>query len=223
MALGNVGALQSAAVDKPFTTIEKAAFSKIAWRIVPLLTIAYIVNFLDRTNVAFAALTMNQDIGLTAAQFGYGAGILFIGYCLFELPSNVALYRVGARFWLSRIMVTWGIISVAMIFTAGATSFYVLRFLLGVAEAGFFPGAAFYLSQWFPPEYRARILARFLLGIPASTVVGGPLSSFLMEMNGIWGLAGWKWLFIVEGAPAIILGIPDSAVAGRQAGSGLLA
>lgn len=223
MAMGNVGALQSAVVDKPFTTIEKAAFSKIAWRIVPLLTIAYIVNFLDRTNVAFAALTMNQDVGLTAAQFGYGAGILFIGYCLFEVPSNVALYRVGARFWLSRIMVTWGIISVAMIFTAGATSFYVLRFLLGVAEAGFFPGAAFYLSQWFPPEYRARILAWFLLGIPASTVVGGPLSSFLMEMNGIWGLAGWKWLFIIEGAPAIILGIPDSAVAGRQAGSGRLA
>ena len=206
MALDNAGAQQRAAAGAPFTAIEKAAFGKIAWRIVPLLTIAYIVNFLDRTNVAFAALTMNQDVGLTAAQFGYGAGILFIGYCLFEVPSNVALYRVGARFWLSRIMITWGIISVAMIFTAGATSFYILRFLLGVAEAGFFPGAAFYLSQWFPPEYRARILAWFLLGIPASTVVGGPVSSFLMEMNGIWGLAGWKWLFIVEGAPAIILG-----------------
>jgi len=206
MALDDAGTLQRAAVGKPFTTIEKVAFGKIAWRIVPLLTIAYIVNFLDRTNVAFAALTMNQDVGLTAAQFGYGAGILFIGYCLFEVPSNVALYRVGARFWLSRIMITWGIISVAMIFTAGATSFYVLRFLLGVAEAGFFPGAAFYLSQWFPPEYRARILAWFLLGIPASTVVGGPISSLLMEMDGIWGRAGWKWLFIVEGAPAIILG-----------------
>ena len=206
MALDDAGTRLHAAVGKPFTAIEKVAFGKIAWRIVPLLTIAYIVNFLDRTNVAFAALTMNQDVGLTTAQFGYGAGILFIGYCLFEVPSNVALYRVGARFWLSRIMITWGIISVAMIFTSGATSFYVLRFLLGVAEAGFFPGAAFYLSQWFPPEYRARILAWFLLGIPASTVVGGPVSSFLLEMNGIWGLAGWKWLFIVEGAPAIILG-----------------
>jgi MFS transporter, ACS family, tartrate transporter len=206
MALDDAGTRLHAAVGKPFTAIEKVAFGKIAWRIVPLLTIAYIVNFLDRTNVAFAALTMNQDVGLTTAQFGYGAGILFIGYCLFEVPSNVALYRVGARFWLSRIMITWGIISVAMIFTSGATSFYVLRFLLGVAEAGFFPGAAFYLSQWFPPEYRARILAWFLLGIPASTVVGGPVSSLLLEMNGIWGLAGWKWLFIVEGAPAIILG-----------------
>ena len=156
---------------------------------------------------SFAALTMNQDVGLTAAQFGYGAGMLFLGYCLFEVPSNVALYKVGARFWLSRIMVTWGIISVAMIFTTGPKSFYLLRFLLGVAEAGFFPGAAFYMSQWFPPEYRARILAWFLLGIPASTLVGGPVSSLLMEMDGIWGVAGWKWLFIVEGTPAIILGI----------------
>ena len=207
MTLGNAEALQGAAVDSRLTAVENAAFGKIAWRIVPLLTIAYIVNFIDRTNVAFAALTMNQDVGLTAAQFGYGAGILFLGYCLFEVPSNVALYKVGARFWLSRIMVTWGIISVAMIFTTGPKSFYLLRFLLGVAEAGFFPGAAFYMSQWFPPEYRARILAWFLLGIPASTLVGGPVSSLLMEMDGIWGVAGWKWLFIVEGTPAIILGI----------------
>ena len=204
MALDNASALQRAALGTPFTAIEKAAFGKIAWRIVPLLTIAYIVNFLDRTNVAFAALTMNQDVGLTAAQFGYGAGILFIGYCLFEVPSNVALYRVGARFWLSRIMITWGIISVAMIFTAGATSFYILRFLLGVAEAGFFPGAAFYLSQWFPPEYRARILAWFLLGIPASTVVAVLFRVFDGDEWNM-GLAGWKWLFIVEGALAIIL------------------
>jgi MFS family permease len=207
MTLADTEALQGGAVSAGFTAVEKTAFGKIAWRIVPLLTIAYIVNFLDRTNIAFAALTMNQEIGLTTAQFGYGAGILFIGYCLFEVPSNVALYRLGARFWLSRIMVTWGVISVAMIFTTGAASFYALRFLLGVAEAGFFPGAAFYLSQWFPPEYRARILAWFLLGIPASTLIGGPVSSLLLEMNGVWGLAGWKWLFIVEGAPAIVLGI----------------
>ena len=207
MTLGNAEALQGAALDTRLTAVENAAFGKIAWRIVPLLTIAYIVNFIDRTNVAFAALTMNQDVGLTASQFGYGAGILFLGYCIFEVPSNVALYKVGARFWLSRIMVTWGIISVAMIFTTGPKSFYLLRFLLGVAEAGFFPGAAFYLSQWFPPEYRARILAWFLLGIPASTLVGGPVSSLLIEMDGIWGVAGWKWLFIVEGTPAILLGI----------------
>jgi ACS family tartrate transporter-like MFS transporter len=207
MTLGHAEALPSAPVDARLGAIEKRVFYKIAWRVLPLLTIAYIVNFLDRTNVAFAALTMNQDVGLSAAQFGYGAGILFLGYCLFEVPSNVALYKFGARRWLSRIMVTWGVVSVAMIFTAGPTSFYALRFLLGVAEAGFFPGAAFYLAQWFPPEYRARILAWFLLGIPASTMLGGPISSLLLEMDGTWGLAGWKWLFLVEGAPAIILGV----------------
>jgi MFS transporter, ACS family, tartrate transporter len=207
MSCGHAEALQSASADPRLTAVEKRVFRKIAWRVVPLLTIAYIVNFLDRTNVAIAALTMNQDVGLTTAQFGYGAGILFLGYCLFEVPSNVALYRFGARRWLSRIMVSWGIISVAMIFTTGPASFYALRLLLGVAEAGFFPGAAFYLAQWFPPQYRARILAWFLLGIPASTMIGGPVSSLLLEMNGMWGLAGWKWLFIIEGAPAIVLGL----------------
>lgn len=186
---------------------EKQVFSKVAWRILPLLTIAYIVNFLDRTNVGFAALTMNRDVGLTAAEFGYGSGILFLGYCFFEVPSNVALYRFGARLWLSRIMLTWGVISIAMVLTSGPYSFYVLRFLLGAAEAGFFPGAAFYLAQWFPAQYRARIYAWFLIGIPASTLVGGPVSSLLLELNGIMGIAGWKWLFIAEGFPAVILGI----------------
>jgi MFS family permease len=186
---------------------EKAIFTKMAWRILPLLTIAYIVNFLDRTNVGFAALTMNHDVGLTASQFGYGAGILFLGYCFFELPSNVALYKFGARLWLTRIMITWGLISMAMIFTVGPKSFYLVRFLLGAAEAGFFPGAAFYLTLWFPAEYRARIYAWFLMGIPASSLIGGPLSSLLLEMDGWGGLAGWKWLFLAEGAPAVILGI----------------
>jgi len=186
---------------------EKAVFARMAWRILPLLTIAYIVNFLDRTNVGFAALTMNRDVGLTAAQFGYGAGILFLGYCVLELPSNVALYRFGARLWLARIMITWGLISAAMIFTVGPKSFYALRFLLGAAEAGFFPGAAFYLTLWFPAEYRARIYAWFLIGIPASSLIGGPLSSFLLELDGALGLAGWKWLFLTEGLPAVVLGV----------------
>jgi MFS family permease len=188
-------------------TREKQVFQKIAWRLLPLITISYIVNFLDRTNVAFAALTMNHDIGLTAATFGYGSGILFLGYCFFEVPSNVALYHFGARRWLARIMISWGIVSMAMIFTTGPHSFYLLRFLLGVAEAGFFPGAAFYLAQWFPAQYRAQIYAWFLIGIPASSFVGGPLASFLLELNGVMGLAGWKWLFIAEGLPALILGI----------------
>ncbi|MFC0406835.1 MFS transporter [Roseomonas elaeocarpi] len=186
---------------------EQRVFRKIAWRILPLLTLAYIVNFLDRTNVGFAALTMNQEIGLTAAQFGTGAGILFLGYCVFEVPSNVALHRYGARLWLCRIMVTWGIVSMATIFVTGPKSFYLLRFLLGVAEAGFFPGVAFYLSQWFPAQFRARVFAWFLIGIPASSLIGGPLSGALLEMHGIAGIAGWKWLYLLEGAPAVILGL----------------
>ena len=186
---------------------EKRIFARIAWRILPLLTLAYIVNFLDRTNVGFAALTMNREIGLTATQFGYGAGILFIGYCLFEVPSNVALYRLGARLWLARILISWGLISMATVFAVGPISFYLLRFLLGAAEAGFFPGAAFYLTLWFPREYRARIYAWFLIAIPASAVVGGPLSGGLLALDGWLGLAGWKWLFLAEGLPAVVMGL----------------
>jgi len=186
---------------------ERLVFRKMAWRIVPLLTLAYIVNFLDRTNVGFAALTMNAEVGLTSAQFGTGAGVLFLGYCLFEVPSNVALHRFGARVWLSRIMVTWGLVSMATVFVVGPKSFYGLRFLLGVAEAGFFPGAAFYLSQWFPAQYRARIFAWFLIGIPISAVIGGPLSGALLSMHGVLGLSGWKWLYLIEGVPAMMLGL----------------
>ena len=186
---------------------EKQVFSKIAWRILPLITVAYIVNFLDRTNVAFAALTMNHDIGLSATAFGYGSGILFLGYCFFEVPSNIALYRFGARLWLARIMISWGIISMATMLVSGPKSFYLVRFLLGLAEAGFFPGAAYYLAQWFPAQYRAQIYAWFLIGIPASSLIGGPLASLLLALNGVAGLAGWKWLLLTEGIPAVILGI----------------
>jgi MFS transporter, ACS family, tartrate transporter len=207
LTLGTSAALDSAAANTERAALEKKAFDKIAWRIVPILVLAYIVNFLDRTNVSFAALTMNKDVGLTPSQFGYGAGILFLGYSLFEVPSNVALYKFGARLWLARIMITWGAISIATIFVTGAQSFYILRLLLGIAEAGFFPGAAFYLAQCFPADYRAKIFAWFLVGIPASVVIGGPVSSLLLEMDGTLGLAGWKWLFIVEGAPAIVVGI----------------
>lgn len=186
---------------------ERRAFSKVAWRLTPILTLSYFLNYLDRNNVGFAALTMNHQIGLTATQFGAGAGILFLGYCFFEIPSNVALYRVGARVWIARIMITWGLISAATIFVTGVKSWYWMRFLLGVAEAGFFPGITFYLATWFPAEYRARILAWFLVAIPATSVIGGPISGLLLGMNGFAGLAGWKWLFILEGLPTVLLGI----------------
>ena len=178
-----------------------------AWRLLPLLTVAYVINYLDRTNVSFAALTMNKDLGLTATQYGRGAGIFFLAYCLFELPSNLALYRFGARLWIARIMITWGLLSVAMAFISGVWGFYIMRFLLGVAEAGFFPGIAYYLAAWFPAQWRARILAGFLVGIPFSTVIGAPVSGLLLELDGLWGLAGWKWLFILEGLPAVIFGV----------------
>jgi MFS family permease len=185
---------------------QEQILKKNAWRLLPLLTFAYVINYLDRTNISFAALTMNKDIGLTATQYGRGAGIFFLAYCLFEVPSNLALYRFGARLWIARIMITWGLLSVAMAFVGGVWSFYIVRFLLGVAEAGFFPGIAFYLAMWFPAQYRARILAGFLVGIPFSTVIGAPVSGLLLELDGVWGLAGWKWLFIVEGLPAVIFG-----------------
>jgi ACS family tartrate transporter-like MFS transporter len=187
-------------------TEEKRLFSKIAWRLLPVLILAYIFNYLDRNNIGFAALTMNREIGLTATQFGRGAGILFVGYCLLEVPSNMILYRVGARKWIARIMISWGLVSAATIFVTGPLSYYLLRFLLGAAEAGFFPGVAFYLGHWFPAEYRTRVIAWFMVAIPISSVVGGALSGALLQMDGIAGLAGWKWLFILEGLPVVILG-----------------
>jgi MFS transporter, ACS family, tartrate transporter len=185
----------------------RRVFAKIGWRVMPILTTAYILNYLDRTNIAFAALTMREAIGLTQTQLGIGAGIFFLGYSLLEVPSNVALYRFGARVWISRIMISWGLASAAMAFAVGPTSFYLLRWLLGAAEAGFFPGVAFYLSTWFPREYRTRIIAWFMVAIPISSVIGGPLSGVLLSLDGWLGLAGWQWMFIVEGLPAVIVGL----------------
>jgi len=187
-------------------------FNKVAWRVLPVLTIAYVFNYLDRNNIGFAALTMNRDVGLTATQFGRGAGVLFVGYCFLEVPSNMILYRVGARRWLSRIMISWGVISAATIFVEGPWSFYLLRFLLGAGEAGFFPGVAFYLGHWFPAEYRTRVIAWFMVAIPISSVIGGALSGALLQMDGLLGLAGWKWLFILEGLPVAVLGLVVLAV-----------
>ena len=185
----------------------RRVFAKIGWRLMPILTTAYIFNYLDRTNIAFAALTMREAIGITQTQLGIGAGIFFLGYSLLEVPSNVALYRYGARIWISRIMISWGLASSAMAFAAGPNSFYLFRLLLGAAEAGFFPGVAFYLSTWVPREYRTRIIAWFMVAIPISSVIGGPLSGLLLAMNGWMGLAGWQWLFIIEGIPAVVVGL----------------
>jgi len=186
--------------------MSEAVLRKVAWRLIPFLGLAYFFAFLDRVNVGFAALTMNEDIGLSAAAYGFGAGIFFIGYVLFEVPSNVILARVGARIWIARIMISWGLLSASMALVEGPTSFFVMRFLLGVAEAGFFPGIIYFLACWFPSAYRARILGAFLVAIPLSGVLGAPLSTRLLGFEG-FGLAGWQWMFILEGLPAALLGL----------------
>jgi MFS transporter, ACS family, tartrate transporter len=187
--------------------LQRRAVSKTAWRLLPLLTLAFIFNYIDRTSVGFAALSMNSDLGLTATQFGWGAGILFAGYCLLEVPSNLMMYRYGARRWLARIMITWGLAAAATSLAVGPKSFYFARFVLGIAEAGFFPGVTFYLACWFPAKYRTRMLAWFMVGVPVSSILSGPLSGLLLNLDGVWGLAGWKWMFIMQGLPATIIGI----------------
>jgi MFS transporter, ACS family, tartrate transporter len=186
---------------------ERRVFAKIGWRLMPILILAYIFNYLDRNNVGFAGLTMNQAIGLSATEFGFGAGVFFVGYCLLEIPSNIALYRVGARLWLSRIMISWGLMSAATALASGPNSFYALRLLLGAAEAGFFPGVAFYLGTWFPAQYRTRMIAWFMVAIPISSVIGGPISGWLLTLDGFGGIAGWQWMFISEGLPVVLIGI----------------
>src|SRR5229473_437051 len=192
---------------RPMDPQQEAVLKKIAWRVVPFLTLAYVVNYLDRTNIGVASLTMNKDLGFTATQYGLGAGILFLGYTVFEIPSNHALYSIGARRWIARIMITWGVVSVATAWVYDANSYYIARFALGVAEAGFFPGVAYYFAAWFPTQYRTRMLAWFLVAIPVSSLIVAPISGWLMEMDGIWGLRGWQWLFIAEGIPAVLLGL----------------
>ena len=199
--------IQAVDVDGAASPELKAVIRKVAWKIIPLLAFGYLVNFLDRTSVAFAALQMNQDIGLTAGQFGLGAGMLFLSYCVLEVPSNVLMYRFGARVWLARIMITWGLAAMLTALAVGPRSFYLLRFLLGAFEAGFFPGVIWYLSIWFPPRYRTRALAWFIAAAPLSQLIGGPISVSLLSMNGVFGLAGWQWMFVLEGLPAVALGI----------------
>lgn len=192
------------ALDAPGAD-EARILKKVAWRLLPFLGLLYFTAYLDRVNVGFAALTMNRDIGLSAAAYGAGAGIFFIGYFLFEVPSNLILEKVGARRWIARIMVSWGVLSAAMAFVNGPISFYVVRFLLGVAEAGFFPGMILYLTYWFPWAQRGRIVAAFMLAIPLSNVLGAPVSTAILDTS-LFGLAGWRTMFLIEALPAIILG-----------------
>jgi D-galactonate transporter len=187
--------------------LEKSTIRAISWRLIPFLVLAYFFSYLDRVNLSFAALTMNAELKFTPLIFAWGAGIFFIGYFIFEVPSNLALERFGASRWIARIMVSWGIISALMATVSGEWSFYIIRFLLGVAEAGFFPGIILYLTYWYPAEYRARFLAAFAVAVPVSTVIGAPISGLLLGLDGMMGLKGWQWLFVIEGIPSVLLGI----------------
>ena len=171
-----------------------AIISKVMWRLIPFIFVCYVVSYLDRINVGFAALTMNQDLGLTATQFGLGAGLFFLGYFSFEIPSNLMMQRFGARIWIARIMITWGLISIATAFVVGPKSFALARFLLGLAEAGFTPGIYLYFTSWFPGESRAKATAAFLVGIPVANIIGSPISGAIMQMDGLWGLKSWQAL-----------------------------
>ena len=196
---------------------RQAAIAKVTRRLIPFLVLCYAVNFLDRVNVGYAALAMNADLGFTPTVFGIGAGIFFVGYILFEIPSNLALQRFGARIWIARIMISWGLVATAMALVNSEASFYIMRFLLGVAEAGFFPGIILYLTYWFPARERARIVSLFMAAVPIATMVGGPISGALLEMHGFLGVKGWQWLFIIEGLPAVVLGVDRAPVPRRRA------
>lgn len=187
---------------------EKATYGKVTWRLVPFLFLCYILSYLDRVNVGFAKLQMQQDLGFSDTVYGLGAGIFFIGYFFFEVPSNVLMQKVGAKIWIARIMIMWGLISSGMMFTDSETTFYVLRFLLGVAEAGFFPGIILYLTFWYTRTYRARIVALFMTAIALAGVFGGPVSGWIMQtMGGVHGLTNWQWLYLLEGLPTIFVGV----------------
>ncbi|WP_327657394.1 MFS transporter [Streptomyces sp. NBC_00483] len=196
--------------------MERIVMRKVMWRIVPLLAVCYLVSFVDKTNIGVAQLGMQEGLGLSDAAFGFGAGIFFIGYFLCEVPSNLALVRFGARRWIARIMLTWGVIVVLTALVQDVMSFNALRFLLGAAEAGFYPGALFYLSQWVPAAHRGKVIGLFLLANPVSTVVGAPLMGILLDMHGFLGVEGWQWVFVITGLPALVLAVvvffalPDS-------------
>ncbi len=207
--------LTEEAAAAPMPAIGRTAMRKATWRLIPLIALGYGTAYMDRVNISFASLQMNRDLHFTATTYGLGAGLFFLSYAACEVPSNLLLCRFGARRWLSRIMITWGALAIAMMFVRTPLEFYIVRFLLGMAEAGFFPGVVFYLMQWFPPEMRARAVSRFYISLPLSSVVMGALAGALLNLQGRLGLAGWQWLFLVEGLPAVLLsaafwfGLPD--------------
>lgn len=194
----------------PSPVEQRALLSKITWRLLPLLFFCYVIAYIDRINVGFAKLTLREALGIDPAIFdsvyGFGAGLFFIGYFIFELPSNLILQRIGARVWIARIMIVWGFVSMAMMFIKSTGAFYTMRFLLGAAEAGFFPGVLFYLTYWYPARERARIIALFAMGGVIAGVIGSPISGRVLELNGMAGLAGWQWLFLLEAIPAVLMG-----------------
>ena len=196
------------AIDEAEHHSMDALYTKVAWRIMPILFIGYIVAYLDRVNVGFAKLQMMGDLHFSDAVYGFGSGIFFVGYFFFEVPSNIILHKVGARRWICRVLVVWGIVSMTTAIVQTPAQFYIARFLLGVAEAGFFPGMILYLTYWFPSQRRSKMVAALMAGNPVSGIIGGPLSGFLMQSTGgAFGLAGWQWLFIIEAVPAVVLGI----------------
>jgi MFS family permease len=199
----SVAASQPRFADSPLTSsLASPTLRKVAWRIVPFICLLYVLNILDRANVGFARLAMQDDLGLTKAAFDLGYGMFYVGYILFEVPSNLLMRRFGARVWIARIMITWGLVSAATMFARDIWTFYGLRVLLGIAEAGFFPGIILYLSFWFPDRERAKMTAFFMLAIGLSNVVGNPISGWIMDhFNGVLGLHGWQWLFVLEGLP----------------------
>jgi MFS family permease len=200
--------METTTSDSSRQAIEEALYRKVAWRLIPLLLACYVVAYLDRVNVGFAKLQMMDQLGFSDTIYGLGAGMFFIGYFLFEVPSNIILHKMGARVWIGRIMISWGLISAAMMFVTTPTMFYVMRFLLGVAEAGFFPGIILYLTYWYPADRRARITAMFMTGIAIAGVIGGPVSGIIMKYtNGIYGWQGWQWMFLLEGLPSVALGL----------------
>ena len=195
------------AIGEGIQAIEHRTIAKVSWRLLPLVALAYCIAYIDRSNISFAALTMNKDLGFSAYIYGWGAGIFFFGYFLFEIPSNLILEKVGARIWIARIMITWGIISGLTAFVTGPTSFLVIRFLLGAAEAGFFPGMILYFTYWFPSQYRGRVISTLFIAQPVANAAASIVSAAILGMDGVLGIKGWQWIFIIEAFPAVLLGL----------------
>ena len=185
---------------------RRLVINRVSWRIIPFVFISYVVAYVDRVNIGFAANALQRDLGLSHTQYGIGAGLFFLGYCLFEIPSNILLDKVGARRWIARIMIGWGIASMLTMFVRDVSTFYLARVVLGIAEAGFFPGVVLYLTYWVPAEERARTGALFMMAAPVAIIVGAPVSEAVLSLDGWMGLHGWQWLFLLEGLPAVVLG-----------------